>query len=158
MGLFAWIMRAFVTVLLLSAGVQAAYKPVDISDIKGEQRKALNKLTAELKRMSPESRDCYICEQLGLTFGKDASRVLWTLDGHPATTNKGRAYFVGRGGSRYTGRMRRMQRIKGGASVTMRQSNSKPRHPLFPLRRRFRKWYATRQNTCLRTCPRNDVG
>ncbi len=93
-----WMTRVVVIVLLLSAGVQAAYKPVDISDITGEQRKAWAELTAEMRRMSPVTRDCFICEQLGLTFSKDYSQVLSIQEGHPATENLEKAYFVGRGG------------------------------------------------------------
>ncbi len=96
--LFAWVVYAVVAVLLLSTGVQAAYKPVDISDITGEQRKALTKLWTELKRMPPLTREAFICEQLGLFFCKDYSQASRLFDGYLGTTNKGKACFVGRGG------------------------------------------------------------
>ncbi len=87
-----------VGVLLFSACVQAGYKPVDISDIRGEERKALGDLWADLRKMSFATRECFICEQLGLTFSKDYSQVLSTQEGYPATKNLEKAYFVGRRG------------------------------------------------------------
>ncbi len=97
-GFYVWMARAVVAVMLLSTGVRAEYKPVDISDITGEQRKALTELWAELKRVPPLTREAFICEQLGLFFCKDYSQASSLFSGYPGTTNKDKACFVGKGG------------------------------------------------------------
>ena len=74
----------------------AEYKPVDVSDIKGDQRKQLSELVRMMGRMSPQSRDAFLCEQLGLCFAADGSGTMWYDNG--PRTNGSKAFFVGRSG------------------------------------------------------------
>ena len=72
----------------------AEYKPLDISDIKGEQRSQLSELVRMIRRMSPQSRDAFLCEQLGLCFAADGSQVMQ----RGPSANRSKALFVGRSG------------------------------------------------------------
>ena len=72
----------------------AEYKPVDVSDIQGEQRKQLTELVRNVGKMPAQSRDAFLCEQLGLCFATDGSKVMWKGPG----TNSSKAFFVGRSG------------------------------------------------------------
>ena len=74
----------------------AEYKPVDVSDIKGEQRKQLAELTRDVGKMPAQSRDAFLCEQLGLCFAADGSKVMGHDKGPNTTASK--AFFVGRSG------------------------------------------------------------
>ena len=75
----------------------AGYKPVDVSDIQGEQRKQLAELARDVGRMPAQSRDCFLCEQLGLCFAADGSQVMWCKENRLGTTAS-KAFFVGRSG------------------------------------------------------------
>ncbi len=75
--LAARVARVVVAVLLLSAGVQAGYKPVDISNIKGEQREKLTQIAKAIASFPKSVRDAFLCEQLGLCFKKDGSMAMW---------------------------------------------------------------------------------
>ncbi len=72
----------------------AEYKPVDVSDIKGDQRKLFAELAKDVGKMPGQSRDAFLCEQLGLCFAADGSQVMWKGPG----TNPSKAFFVGRSG------------------------------------------------------------
>lgn len=68
-GMCAWTAYMLVAgAVLIPCVLQAAYKPVDISDITGEQKKALVEVWAKLRRMPARTRECFISEQLGLLF------------------------------------------------------------------------------------------
>ena len=82
--------------LMLSA--RAEYKPVDVSDIKGEQRKELMEAVRGVNKMPMLARDCYVCEQLGLCFHADGSEGGCLYQGYPATTNHLGAKFVSKAG------------------------------------------------------------
>ncbi len=75
---------------------RAEYKPVDTSDIKGNQRKQLSELVGEVRKMPTQSQDGFLCEQLGLCFATDGSKVMWYDKGPRTTASK--AFFVGRSG------------------------------------------------------------
>ena len=72
----------------------AEYKPVDVSDIQGEQRKQLTELVRNVGKMPAQSRDAFLCEQLGLCFATDGSKVM----GKGPSTTASKAFFVGRSG------------------------------------------------------------
>ena len=74
----------------------AGYKPVDVSDIQGEQRKQLAELARNVGRMPAQSRDAFLCEQLGLCFAADGSKVMGHDKGPNTAASK--AFFVGRSG------------------------------------------------------------
>ena len=75
----------------------AGYKPVDVSGIQGEQRKQLAELARNVGRMPAQSRDAFLCEQLGLCFAADGSQVMWCKKNRLGTTAS-KAFFVGRSG------------------------------------------------------------
>ena len=72
----------------------AEYKPVDVSGMKGKQRKDLMDLVTKIKQLPPQAADCYICEQLGLFFKADGSVAMKQYHNRPATY--GDALFIGR--------------------------------------------------------------
>ena len=72
----------------------AEYKPMDVSDIKGKQRKDLMELVTKIKQLPSQAVDCYICEQLGLFFKADGSAAMKQNNNRPATY--GDALFIGR--------------------------------------------------------------
>ena len=75
----------------------AEYKPIDVSDIKGEQLRQLSELVESIKKMPPQSRDGFLCEQLGLCFATDGTTVMWREWRGPCTDSS-KAFFVGRSG------------------------------------------------------------
>ncbi len=76
----------------------AGYKPVDVSDIQGDQRKQLMEAVRGVNKMPASARDCYVCEQLGLCFSMDGSETGRLSGGYPATTNLDKAKFVSKAG------------------------------------------------------------
>ena len=87
--------------LVLVSSVRTAwaeYKPVDVSDIKGDQRKQLMEAVRGVNKMPAPARDCYVCEQLGLCFHLDGREVGALNQGCPATRNANEAKFVSKAG------------------------------------------------------------
>ena len=76
--------------------VPEGYKPVDVSDIPDGQKKLLSKLVSDIKKLPTPSREAFLCEQMGLCFASDGSKVM-RRDAGPATDGS-RASFIGRSG------------------------------------------------------------
>ncbi len=72
----------------------AGYKPVDVSDIQGEQRKQLAELARNVGRMPAQSRDAFLCEQLGLCFAADGSKAMRYFENGPRTFGSQWASFT----------------------------------------------------------------
>ena len=97
-----WIRIAIeITIALLTVFtdcVYAAYKPVDVSDIKGVKRKELMETVKKVRQLPPITRECFLAEQLGLMFCKDGSQSMFIYQGAPGTCHyQGKAFFAGRG-------------------------------------------------------------
>ena len=80
------------TYILLMPG---GYQPVDVSNIPDGQQKLLSELVKNIKKMPAQSREAFLCEQLGLCFATDGSKVM-RRDAGPATSP--RASFIGKSG------------------------------------------------------------
>ncbi len=76
----------------------AKYKPVDVSDIKGEQRKQLMEAVRGVNKMPTSAKDCYVCEQLGLCFHMDGREAGSIYHGYPGTSGHDKAKFVSKTG------------------------------------------------------------
>ena len=76
----------------------AGYKPVDVSDIQGDQREQLMEAVRGVNKMPAPAKACYICEQLGLCFSMDGSETGSFPGGYPGTTNHAKAKFVSKAG------------------------------------------------------------
>ena len=76
----------------------AGYKPVDVSDIKGEQRKQLMEAVRGVNKMPAPAKDCYVCEQLGLCFHMDGREAGSIYHGYPGTSGGAKAKFVSKTG------------------------------------------------------------
>ena len=72
------------------------YQPVNVSDMPDGQQKLLSEIVKDIKKMPAQSQEAFLCEQLGLCFASDGSKVMRRYAG-PATDNT-RASFVGRNG------------------------------------------------------------
>ena len=132
--------------LMLSA--RAEYKPVDVSDIKGEQRKELMEAVRGVNKMPMLARDCYVCEQLGLCFHADGSEGGCLYQGYPATTNHLGAKFVSK-----TGRLSAWQDAVNSAGGQWGKAGMKrislSQEPFLAfLRKILIASCATRRNTC----------
>ena len=76
----------------------AGYKPVDVSDIQGDQREQLMEAVRGVNKMPAPAKGCYVCEQLGLCFSMDGSETGCIYHGYPGTTNQDKARFVSKAG------------------------------------------------------------
>ncbi len=96
---FARVVQAVAVLLLLSTGVQAGYKPVDISNIKGERREKLTQAAKAIASFPKSMRDAFLCEQLGLCFRKDGSKAMWCRKGSMRFHTYPESWYVTGGGN-----------------------------------------------------------